>query len=89
MTIEELPHFIKHEIEYEDGSVVTWKFFLQVSRDAYGKWSIGYVHYASDEVEDDTDMVIPQLYFNGADTLKEVAIRMNAKLGRFEKLSNS
>lgn len=92
MTIEDLPHFIEHEIEYDNGTVITWKFFFQINRDAYGKWSVGYVHYAGDELingEPDVEMAIPQLFFNSADTLQEIAIRMSAKLGRYEKLSNS
>lgn len=85
MSIEELPAYINHDVEYENGEVLTWKFFLSVNRDAYGKWSVGYVHFKSDEVEDDAEMVIPELFFNSADTLSEVAFRMKRKLERFNK----
>lgn len=92
MSIEDLPHFIEHEIEYENGEVLTWKFFLSINRDSEGKWSCGYVHYASDELtpdgEPDTEMAIPQLFFNSADNLDEIAIRMKAKIERYRKLQN-
>lgn len=91
MTIYDLPHFIEHEIEYENGDVLTWTFFLNISRDLYGKWSVGYVHYASDEIDPDGDpdmqMAIPQLVFNSADNLTEAAMRMQKKLERYKKLS--
>lgn len=83
MSIEELPHFINHDIEYEDGEVVTYKFFLSVNRDSYGKWSVGYVHFRDTEVEDDSEMVIPELFFNSADNLSEIAFRMKRKLERY------
>jgi hypothetical protein len=86
MNIDTLPHYIEDDIEYEDGTIRTWKFFLSINRDFEGRWSCGYVHYASDEVEDDTEMVIPQLFFNSADSLEEIAVRMDAKVKRFKKL---
>lgn len=89
MTIEDLPHFIEHEIEYAEGTVIKWNFFLNINRQSDGKWAVGYVHYPSDELiegEPDTEMVIPQLFFNSADNLNEIAIRMTAKLERYEKL---
>lgn len=88
--MEDLPHFIEHDIEYEDGTVITWKFFLSVNRDSYGKWSVGHVHYPGDELigdEPDREMVIPQLFFNSADNLKEIAVRMRAKIDRFDRLN--
>lgn len=88
MSIENLPPFIEHDIEYEDGSVITWKFFFSINRQVDGKWAVGYVHYRSDEVEGDTEMVIPQLFFINADNLSEIGVRMKAKLERFQKLSN-
>lgn len=88
MSIEDLPHFINHDIEYDNGAVITWKFFLSINRDSEGRWACGYVHYASDEIEDDSEMAIPQLFFNSAESLDEVAVRMSAKLERFKKRSN-
>ena len=93
--LEDLPHFIEEEIEYDNGEVIKWKFFLSINRDLYGKWSVGYVHYPGSSEEDelpggepDTEMVIPQLFFNSADNLQEVAMRMKAKVERWDKLHN-
>lgn len=91
ITLEDLPHFVENEVEYDDGTVLTRKFFLNINRDLYGKWSVGYVHYPSDELvggEPDTEMVIPQLFFNSADNLQEIAVRMKYKIHRFNKIHN-
>lgn len=82
MTIEDLPYYIDHEIEYDDGQILEHKFFLSINRDSYGKWSCGYVAFASEEHE---EFAIPQLVTNSSDTLDEIAIRMSAKINRFRK----
>lgn len=90
MTVSDLPHFIKHEIEYENGDFIEWTFFLNISRDLHGKWSVGYVHYPDldyldPDGEPDREMVIPQLFFNSADSLNEIAMRMSKKIERFNR----
>jgi hypothetical protein len=52
------------------------KHFLSINRDTYGRWSAGYIAYDDDEGES----VIPELCLNNADSLDEVALRMEQKL---------
>lgn len=70
MTVESLPHFV----ECDDCDL---KHFLSVNRDAYGRWSAGYIAY-----DEDGERGI--LCINDAETLVEVAIRLSAKLKRYE-----
>ena len=86
MSIEELPKYINHDIEFDDGTIKTFRFFLSVSRDLYGKWSCGYVKFADDEND---EMAIPELVTNSSDNLTEVAVRMEAKLQRFNRENSS
>lgn len=84
MTVEDLPPYLYHDIYDDDDPAIvkTYPFFLSVSRDLQGKWSCGYVSYA-DEFHD--EFAIPQLVTNSSDNLHEVAIRMDAKLARYNK----
>lgn len=81
MKIEDLPYYINHEIEYDDGEVRTHKFFLNLNRDIRGQWSCGYVAYAED---DHSELAIPQLVTNSSATIQEAATRMAAKIARFK-----
>jgi hypothetical protein len=69
-TIEQLPH----SIECDDCDL---KHFLTINRDIYGQWSAAYIAYA-----DDGERVL--LHVNNCETLKEVAIRLESRLKRFD-----
>lgn len=49
------------------------KYFLTFNRDAYGKWSAGYVEF---------DDYLAVCAINNADSLDEVVVRMKASLKR-------
>jgi hypothetical protein len=83
MGIQDLPSYIYHDIEMDDGTIKEYCFFLSINRDAYGKWSCGYVSFADDEHD---EFAIPQLVTNNSDTITEAAVRMAAKIKRFNKL---
>lgn len=80
MSIEDLPPYFNRNVELDDGSVRNYRFFLNINRDLTGKWSCGYVKFGD---EDTGEMVIPNLFTNSSDTIEEVAVRMAAKVKRF------
>lgn len=54
------------------------RHFLTINRDVQGKWSAAYLAYG-----DEGQSTLPHLWLNNAETLDEVALRMQLKLRRF------
>lgn len=65
--MEELPAYL-----YDDGK----RYYLSINKDLYGQWSTAYVSYETGET-------LENLWFNSSKNLTEAAIRMRAKLKRW------
>lgn len=84
MTVEDLRQVIEepfYEDERPEDEIVR-TCFLTINRNTGGSWSCGYVTWDDEGHE----MAIPQLVINDANDLDEVALRMDLKLKRWDKL---
>lgn len=86
MIFDVLPPFVEGETYYEDSDRLEHQlFYLTAIANDDRTWSVGYAMF-----DHEGDFIaIPQLNVLHADSLHQAAIRMKAKLERFEKLSNS
>lgn len=71
-----LPDFIEADVDDGDGFAHNVRYFLTLNRTAFGDWSAAYKEYESGTV---------LMSINHADTLEEIALRLGAKVTRYNK----
>lgn len=76
MLVENLPAFIEGAVIAPLGMSYISHYHLTFNKDDNGRWSAGYMHYDSGRV---------MLAINNADSLEEVAIRLNGRLERYTR----
>jgi len=78
MLVEDLPAYIMGTVPGYGDNSPSHHYHLTINKDDNQQWSAGYMHY-------DTGRII--LAINNADTLEEVAVRLNGRIDRYARMN--